>query len=192
MAVEAPHLRNGKDSDGAKGSCCYREYLAFRDVSTKLIVCRALKAVEGNLSGSDVSLQSSLSHLLGKGAGHDHLVLHLAEGQLFGGGIAAVEAHECILQGIGEFVLDILLEEILGNCIVNVQKCYRILADHCADELAESAVNVNLTGNRDSLGSQTAVHIARHKSELGLEGRPAFSGNGHVLPVALMIPDPVL
>ena len=192
MAVEPSHLRNGEHADGAKGTCGNRKHLSLCNVGSQLVVCRALEAVEGNAARLDVSFQCSLGYFDWKSPGHNHLVLHLTEGQLSGSSVSAVEAHECILKCVIKFALDISLVHILGHGVVDVQKGNRILADNRADVLAERSVDINLTGHRDSLGCQAAVHIAGHETELCLECGPAFSGNGHIFSVALVLLHPIL
>lgn len=55
MAVETSHLRNGENTDAAKGTGCNGKHLALRDIRTKLAVRRALQAVEGDGTRNNVS-----------------------------------------------------------------------------------------------------------------------------------------
>ena len=60
VPVKSSHLRNGKNSYGAEGIGAHRQHLSLGNVGSQLIICGALEPVEGNISGNDVSLQSSL------------------------------------------------------------------------------------------------------------------------------------
>ena len=136
MAVESPHLRNGKYANSAKGSGGNRQHLALGDIAAELIVGSGLQTVKGNISGHNISLQSTVGHLHRKRSCHDHLVLHAAESQFSGAGISTVEAHKGVLVGIIEFLLDRFLIHIFRNGVVDVKESYHIIA-HCrADKLA--------------------------------------------------------
>ena len=106
-------------------------------------------------------------------------------------GVAAVEAHEGIGQAIVELALDLLVIDVLGHGVVDVQQGDGIARHAGADVLAQGAVDVHLAGHRDAPGGQAAVHIAGLKAELGGEGRPALVGEGHILPGALVLLGPV-
>ena len=97
-----------------------------------------------------------------------------------------MEAHE----GVGELVVelagDILVVEILGHGVVDVQQGHGVAGEAGADVLAEGAVDVHLAGHGDATGGQAGVHIAGLKAELLREGGPALVGEGHVLPGALV------
>ena len=109
MAVESAHLRDGKDANRAEGAGCYRQHLALCDVSAQLIVGGALQAEEGDGTGDNVALEGALCDLLRQRTRHNHLVFHLAEGELSGSGVAAVEAHKDVLVLVWEFCADVLL-----------------------------------------------------------------------------------
>ena len=102
-----------------------------------------------------------------------------------------MEAHKGILQSIRKFALDALFVHILRNGVVDIQQGNGILTDAGSDELAECSVDINLTGYRNSSSCKAAVYIAGNKTELGLECRPAFSCDGHILTVALVCLYPV-
>ena len=80
---------------------------------------------------------------------HDELIFHLAEGQLAGSGISTVEAHESILLCIVVFSFDIGFKHIGRNRIVDIKQSNHVIADNSSDELAESSVDIYLTGYWD-------------------------------------------
>ena len=121
MAVEASHFRNCEYADGTKGMGCNRQNLALCDVSPQLVVRGGLQAVKGDITGDNISFQSTVCHFNRKGSRHDHLILHAAECQLSGAGIAAVEAHEGILMGVIKFAFDRLFIHIVGHAVVDIQ-----------------------------------------------------------------------
>ena len=164
----------------------------MRNVCTQPIVRRTLQAVERDVPGYDIPFQCPLSHFLRQSPCHDHLVLHLAEGQLFRRRIAAVEAHECILLCIVIFALNVFFIHILRHRIVDIKERYHIVAYHCSDKLAKRTVNVHFTGYRNSLCSQPAIDIARHESKLCLECRPAFPCKCNVFAVSFVCLNPIL
>ena len=183
--------RNGEHADASEGSGCNRKYLALCDISAQLAVRCGLQAVEGDVAGDDISFQSTLGHFLGKRPGHDHLILHAAGRKLLRVGIAAVEAHEGLIVIVRVLIVDRLLIHVIGHGVVDIQQSDNVLADTGADKLAQAAINIHFTGYGDSHTSETAVHIAGHKAELRLERGPAFSGDGHIFTVALMLRHPV-
>ena len=67
MAVEASHFRNCEYADGTKGMGCNRQNLALCDVSPQLVVCGGLQAVEGDITGDNISLQSAVVSLQPEG-----------------------------------------------------------------------------------------------------------------------------
>ena len=186
MTIESSHLRNCEDTDGTEGFGCYRKNLALCHISAELAVCGTLQTIESDVARCDISLEGSLSYLFRKGSCHNELVFHRAESQFSGAGISAVEAHEGIFQGVREFALDALFVHILRNAVVDIQQGNGILADAGSDELAECSVDIYLTGYGDSSSGETAVYIAGNKAELSLKCRPAFSGDGHILAIALV------
>ena len=103
-----------------------------------------------------------------------------------------MESHKCVFQCVIIFSLNISLIHIFWNRVVDIQQCHCILADNRSNVLAESAVNINLAGNRNTLGRETAVYITWNKSKLGLECGPAFSCDSHILAVSLVSLYPVL
>ena len=102
-----------------------------------------------------------------------------------------MEAHEGILLGVVILSGNLRLIHIRRNGVVDIKQGHRILAYDGSDELTQRTVDIHLAGYRNAALSQTAVHIAGHAAELGLECGPAFSGNNHMLPAALMLLDPV-
>ena len=191
MTIESAHFRNGKDADGTKGTCCHRKDFALSHISTKLIVCCALQTVKCDVTRFDITFKSTLCYFFRQCSCHDLLVLHLAERQLAGGCIAAVEAHKCIFLSIVIFALDSAVVHIRRDRIVDIQQCNSILADNRSDELTECTVNIHFAGYRNALRCQTAVHITWHKTELCLECRPAFACQCYILAIATMLFDPV-
>ena len=191
MTIESAHFRNSKDTDGSKGTCCHRKDFTLSHISTKFIVCCALQTVKCDVTRFNISLKCTLCHFLRQCSCHNLLVLHLAEGQLAGSCIAAVEAHECIFLSIVIFTLYIAVVHIRRYRIVDIQQCNCILADNRSDKLAECTVNIHFTGYRNTLSRQTAVDITWHKAELCLECRPAFARQCYILAIATMLFDPV-
>ena len=196
MAVEAAHLGDGKDTDAAEGPGGHGEDLALGDVGAQAALAVALEAVEGDLAGGDVALQGApgkvgLAAILQQ-AVLDELVLHgAAAAQLAAGGIAAVEAHEGVLDAVVEPAGDVLVVDVLGDGVVDVQQGDGVAGDAGADVLAQRAVDVHLAGHGDAPGGQAGVHVAGLKAELLREGGPALVGEGHVLPGALVVLGPV-
>ena len=80
---------------------------------------------------------------------------------------------------------------ILRHGVVDIQKCYRILADSCSDKLTESSINIYFARYRNTTLSQTAVNEARYKAKLCLERRPALTGDAYILAIASMLLNPV-
>ena len=77
-----------------------------------------------------------------------------------------MESHKCISKLVIVFSFDILIIDVLRNGVVDVKQCNSVIGNAKSDVLAKSSVDINLTGYRDSSGSQTAVYIARFKSKL--------------------------
>ena len=136
MTIEPLHLRNGKDADAAEGTGGNRKDLTVGHISPQPAVSGALEAEECDVARGDISLKGTLSYFLRKTSCHDQLVFHLAEGQLLRAGVAAVEAHEHIVAGVVIFALDVLIVEIVGHRVVDIQKRHHIIADAGSDELA--------------------------------------------------------
>ena len=102
-----------------------------------------------------------------------------------------MESHKGIPVCIVVFALDIAVVHVIRHRIVDIQKCYRILAHAGSDKLAQRAVNIYFAGYRDTHTSQTAVDIAGNETKLCLECRPAFACNGNVFAVASVLFDPI-
>lgn len=91
-----------------------------------------------------------------------------------------MESHKCIFMCIVKLALDRLFVHILRNGVIDVEQCDSILAHAGTDKLTQCAVNIYLAGYRNASSGQTAVDIARNKSKLCLECRPAFSCNCNI------------
>ena len=102
-----------------------------------------------------------------------------------------MESHKCIRMLIVKFALNGLLVHILRYRVVDIQKCYGILANAGSDKLAEYTVDIHLTGYRNSSSGETAVDITWYKTELCLECRPALSCNCNILAIALVCINPI-
>ena len=59
MAVEAVHFGNGENTDAAEGAGSYRQNFTLGDIAGQLGIGSGLEAIEGDLAGSDVALQST-------------------------------------------------------------------------------------------------------------------------------------
>ena len=97
-----------------------------------------------------------------------------------------MEAHEGILDVIGELAGDILIIDIFGHGVVDIQQRDGVTGDAGADVLAEGTVDIHLAGHGDAPGSQAGVDIAGLEAELLRESGPALVREGHVLPGALV------
>ena len=192
VTIEASHLLDSEYADSAEGLSGNGKNFALCNISLKLVVGGGLKSEEGDVTGSNVALESSVGNLYRKSTSHDLLILHLiVAAKLLGAGVAAVEAHECIGELIVELALDGLIVHILGNGVVDVEEGNDIAADDLSDELRETSIDINLTGYRDSHSGKTAVYIAGNELEHGLECRPALSCDGNILSVASVSLNPV-
>ena len=102
-----------------------------------------------------------------------------------------MEAHKGILMRIRELALNGFLEHIRRHGVVDIQQRDGILAHAGPDKLGQAAIDIHFAGHGNAHACETAVHIAGNKAKLGLEGRPAFSRNGHKLPASLVSLYPV-
>ena len=196
VTIEAAHLRNSEDTDATEGACRHVEHLALSDVGAEHTLGVALHAVECDLARSNVALQCAtcevrLATVLQQTV-LDELVLDGTSGaHLAGWCVAAVEAHE----GVGELVVvladDVLIVDILGYRVVDVEQGDGVVAQAHADVLRERTVDVHLAGHGDATAHQTGVDIAGLETELAWEGRPALVGEGHILAGALVLLSPV-
>ena len=114
------------------------------------------------------------------------VIAHLA-----GRGVAAVEAHEGIGQAVIKLACDVLIINVLGHAVVDVQQGNGIAGSAHADVLGQSAVDINFAGNGDAAAYQAGVDIAGLKAELRGECRPALVSKSNVLLVALVCICPV-
>ena len=114
------------------------------------------------------------------------VVAHLA-----GRGVAAVEAHEGIGQAVIKLACDVLIVNVLGHAVVDVQQGNGIAGSAHADVLGQSAVDINFAGNGDAAAYQAGVDIAGLKAELRGECRPALVSKSNVLLAALVCICPV-
>ena len=103
-----------------------------------------------------------------------------------------MEAHEGIVKGVWVYTGNIFLIHICRHGIVDIKKCNNIFTDNGSDELRQTSVDIYLTRNRNSLSCKAAVDIAWNKSELSLEGWPAFSGDCNVFAISFVVSDPIL
>ena len=180
VAVEAAHVLDAEDTDRTERTGSHGDYLALSDVGAQLGVGSALQTVDGSQTRLDVTLERTVGHLYRQGAGHDALEAHLTVANLRAGGVTAVEAHEDLLLGIGVacklLALDALLVHVLRYGVVDVEQRHGVLRDAGADILRQRAVDIHLAAHGDTAAGETAVHIAGHEAEHGLEGRPALRG----------------
>ena len=100
MAVEPAHFRDGENADAAKGTGSHRKNLPVCHISLQLCVSGGLQAEECDIARDDIAFQRALGHFLRQSSCHNHLVLHVAEGQLAAAGISAVEAHKSIFMSV--------------------------------------------------------------------------------------------
>ena len=161
------------------------------NIGAQFVVCCVLDAVESNVARHNISFQRSLGHFFRQIPCHNHLIFHGTGGQFPGACIPAMEAHKCIFVCIVEFIFDTLFIHICRNGVINIQQSNRILAHAGTDKLAERTINIHFTGYRNSHSRQTAVHVTGHKTELGLECRPAFPGDSHVFSISSVLFNPV-
>ena len=196
MPVEAAHVMDGEDADAAKGAGGHRQDLALGDVPPEPALGVALQAVEGNGRGGDVSLQGTPGEVRRAAVFQqpvlNQLILHRpAVAHFAGGGIAAVEAHERIRQGIGERSGNVRPVQRLRHGVVDVQKRHCVAGQAGADVFRQSAVNIHLAGHGNPPGSQAGVDIAGLKAELLRKCRPALVCKGHIVPGAFVRLGPV-
>ena len=69
-----------------------------------------------------------------------------------------MESHKCISKLVIIFALDILIIDILRNRVIDIKQCHCVIRDAKSDVLAECAVNIYLTGYRDTSGL-SLIHI---------------------------------
>ena len=192
MAVEAAHLGDGKDADAAERTGGHRQNFALGDVGAEVALAVTLQAVEGDVGRRDVTFQCATGKV-GLAARRlqqtvlDQLVLHGTVGaHLAGRRVAAVEAHEGIGKLVVELAGDILVVDVLGHAVVDIQQSDGVAGNAHTDIFAQGTVDIHLAGDRDAAADQAAVHIAGLKAELGRESRPALVGKGHILLAALV------
>ena len=117
-------------------------------------------------------------------------------------GISAVESHKGIFVCIVKFALDVLFVHIIRYGIVDIKKCYSILADTGSDELTQCTVDIYLTGYRNSLcrsdgcshsrvqiqtvsGMQASIsRQSLHIFGILCAPRSSLSGSAHTVPVS--------
>ena len=143
-----------------------------------------MEAEEGDLACGYVSFQCPAREIrIGASfqqAVLDHLVLHSALRETAERSVAAVEAHEDIMQGVREPALYCFLIHICRYSVVDIQQSHALLCYAGGDILGQGTVDVDLAGYRDSSGGQAAVHITWFEAELLREGRPALVRKGHI------------
>ena len=91
---------------------------------------------------------------------HDQLVAHVGVFQQLTAGVAAVETHKGLGQPHVVLAPDALFVHGGGHGVVDVQQGGGGTRHANADVLAQSAVDIHLTGHRNAPGSQAAVDIA--------------------------------
>lgn len=118
MAVEAIHFWNGEDADAAKRAGGNRQNLTLGHIGPEAALCRSLQPVEGNLAGQNIPFQSAAGDVRLavrlETALHDELMLHRCALQAAGGGVAAVKAHEGLVQPVVILAGDV--------CIIDVSR----------------------------------------------------------------------
>ena len=197
MAVEAAHFGDGEHADAAEAAGGHVEHLALGHIGAQDALAVALEAVEGDVAGGDVALKGAagevrLAALRLQQAVLDELVLDGAAGaELAFGGVAAVEAHEGVAELVVVLALDVLVVDVGGHGVVDVEQGHGVVRYAQADVLAQRAVDVHLAGHGDAAPGQAGVDVAGLKAELAGEGGPALVGEGHVLPRALVVFGPV-
>ena len=102
-----------------------------------------------------------------------------------------MESHKGIRQCIVKFSFNRCFPHGCRYGIVDIQKCYCIFADAGTNVLTQRAIDIDFAGNRNSAACQTAVDVARFKSELLRECRPAFICKRHILARPFMCLCPV-
>ena len=102
-----------------------------------------------------------------------------------------MEAHEGVLDIVVELTLDILVIDILGHGVVDIQQCHSILGNAGTDVLAQRAVDIHFAGHGDAAGGQTGIDIAGLKAEGFGESGPALVGKDNILSGALVLLSPV-
>ena len=157
MAIESAHFLDGENTYTAEAAGLDRQNLTLCDVTAKLTFAVALKAVECNLGGSNITLQSSSGEIGFTAGGLKQSVLNklVFNGSVLahfaGRSIAAMEAHKCICQLVIKFTLDFAVIHGGGHRIVNVKQCYGITCNTGTDLFGKSTVNINLTAYGDTL-----------------------------------------
>ena len=127
MAVETTHLGNGKDADAAKAAGGNGQHLTLRDVGAQSPLAVALEPIEGDLAGGDVALQRTAGEIRLTARRLQQTVLNelvldaAATAHLAAWGVAAVEAHEGVLDVVVELARDILIVDVFGHGVVDIQ-----------------------------------------------------------------------
>lgn len=112
----------------------------------------------------------------------DELVLDGAvTAHLAGRRVAAVEAHEGIGQLVMELAGDVLIINVLGHAVVDVQQGDGVAGGTHADVLGQGTVNIDLAGHGDAAAGKAGVDVARLKPELRRESGPALIGKSNIL-----------
>ena len=195
MAVKAVHLANREHADSAERLRRHGQNLALGDVGLQNAVLVRLQAVERDVAGHDVALERAardvrLAAVL-EAAVHDELIPHRAAGQPAHGRVAAVEAHERLVEAVVELAADVRVVHVGGHGVVDVQQRNRRAGHAGADVLRQRAVDVHLAGDADAHRRQPGVDIAGHEAELRLKRRPALVRHHDVLRAAAVLLDPV-
>ena len=139
VTIEAAHVLDAEGTDRTERAGSHWQNLALSNVSTETGVGGRLQTVNGSEAWLQVALQGTVGNLYWQGAGHNALEAHLAVANLVGCCVAAVEAHEDFLVGVGVaeelLALDALLVHVGRNGVVDVEQGNGILGDAGSDVL---------------------------------------------------------
>lgn len=126
IAVEAFHLRNGKDTDAPEGVCNRGEHFAFGNVSLQVRIRGALQAEHSDGAVNNVTFKGTAGDIRFfvrfKPAMHDQLVLHSAILDAANRGVTTMEAHKSLIQAVRKGILDFCLVEVGGHSVVDIQQ----------------------------------------------------------------------
>ena len=102
-----------------------------------------------------------------------------------------MEAHEGIGQLVIELAGDVLIINVLGHAVVDVQQGDGVAGGAHTDVLGQGTVNIDLAGHGDAAAGKAGVDVARLKPELRRESGPALIGKSNILFAALVVLGPV-
>lgn len=178
VAVEAGEGGDGEDADSAETLWVDVQDVALGYVACQVTLCAALQAEECGGAGFELAFQGAAGDVGGLGrvfkqAVHNELILEGAFFHAAAWGVAAVEAHEQVLEGCA---LEIGLRgyHIAGNGVVYIQQGGGYTACQVAEVLAQGAVDVHFAGHWDTARCQAGVDVAGDEPERFLKRRPAL------------------